>query len=257
MLKVRVIPTILLKNECVVKGVGFDSWRRIGTILPAIKVYTARQVDELIIVDITATNDNRDPDYDEIENFSRECFVPLTIGGGIKNIGQVKKILRAGADKVCVNSAAYETPELITEIASSFGVQCVVASIDAKKVGGVYKCFSNCAKTETPYEAAEWAKKLEQLGAGEILITSIERDGTMSGYDHELIRCVSQNVKIPVIASGGAGCYEDMLRALSEGGASAVAAASMFHFTQNTPVEAKKYLSEKGVSVRNVNVRLR
>lgn len=257
MLKVRVIPTILWKNESIVKGVGFDSWRRIGTILPAIKVYTARQVDELIILDITATIDNREPDYDEIENFSRECFVPLTIGGGIKNINQVKKILRAGADKVSINSAAYETPELITEIASAFGTQCIVASIDAKKMKSGYKCFKNCAKIETPYEVSEWAQKLEKLGAGEILITSIERDGTMSGYDNELIKSVAENVKIPVIASGGAGSYEDMLCALNDGGASAIAAASMFHFTQKTPVEAKKYLSEKGISVRNVNIKLR
>ncbi len=257
MLKTRVIPTILLRNECVVKGVGFDSWRRIGTILPAIKVYTARQVDELIIMDITATNENRDPDYEEIDNFSRECFVPLTIGGGIKNIEQVKKILRAGADKVCINSAAYDAPELITEIASTFGVQCVVASIDAKKTGSGYKCFKNCAKTETGLEAAEWAQRLEKLGAGEILITSIERDGTMSGYEYELIKSVSEKVNIPVIASGGAGCYNDMLKAINEGGASAVAAASIFHFTQSTPLEAKKHLSDNGIRVRNAGIMLR
>ncbi len=257
MLKVRIIPTILLRNECVVKGIGFDSRRRIGTILPAIKVYTARQVDELIINDIAATEENREPDYGEIENFSRECFVPLTIGGGIKTINHVKKILRAGADKVCVNSAAYDTPELITEIAARFGSQCVVAAIDVRKKDGIYSCYKNCGKTPAGYEAAEMAIKLEKLGAGEILITSIEHDGAMNGYDCELIKIISKNVSIPVIASGGAGCYEDMLNALKEGGASAVAAASIFHFTQCTPIEAKKYLSEKGVRIRNTGIMLR
>ena len=257
MLKVRVIPTILWKNECVVKGVGFDSWRRIGTIMPAIKVYNTRQVDELIVVDITATQEGREPDYCEIENFSQECFVPLTIGGGIKSIEQVKKILRAGADKVSVNSGAFDAPEIISEIARTFGSQCAVVSIDVKKIDGKYKCFKNSGKVETDHEAGEWAERAEKLGAGEILITSITRDGTMEGYDNDLIKDISSRVKIPVIASGGAGNYEHMLQAINLGGASAVAAASIFHFTQQTPIEAKKYLSEKGDCVRNVNVRLR
>jgi len=257
MLKVRVIPTILWKNECVVKGIGFDSWRRIGTMIPAIKVYNTRQVDELIVVDINATDEWREPDYAEIDNFSAECFVPLTVGGGIKNIEQVKKILRAGADKVCVNSSAFDTPEIISEIARSFGSQCAVVSIDAKKINGRYKCFKNSGKIETGREAGEWAETVEKLGAGEILITSVTRDGTMEGYDIDLIKEISSRVRIPVIASGGAGNYDHMLSAINEGGASAVAAASIFHFTQQTPVEAKKYLSGKGICVRNVNVRLR
>lgn len=252
MLKTRIIPTLLWKNVGLVKGIGFDSWRRVGTILPAIKVYNTRQVDELIIVDITATTEGRTPDYDEINDFSSECFVPLTVGGGIKNIETVKNLLRAGADKVVINSAAFDTPDLITQIANTFGSQCVVVSIDAKKTENYYECFSHSGTTPTGKEVGEWAKTVESYGAGEIIVTSIENDGTMNGYDIELIKTVSKNVKIPVIASGGAGNYEDMFKAISEGHASAVAAASIFHYTQQTPLEAKKYLSSKGVPVRTV-----
>lgn len=250
MLKTRVIPTLLWKNIGLVKGIGFDSWRIVGTVLPAIKVYNTRQVDELIIVDILATNENSQLDLQALEDFSAECFVPLTVGGGIKNIEDVRKILCAGADKVSVNSALFETPELVTEIAKKFGTQCVVVSIDAKKVNGKYECFSHSGTKPTGKEVSQWAKYLESLGAGEILITSIEKDGTMDGYDLELIKKVTEAVKIPVIASGGAGDYEDMYKALSEAKASAVAAASIYHFTQQTPLEAKKYLASKGIPIR-------
>ncbi len=250
MLKTRIIPTLLWKDSGLVKGMGFDSWRRVGTILPAIKVYNTRQVDELIIVDITATNNDREPDYAEVEDFSSECFVPLTVGGGIKNIEHVKKLLRVGADKVAINSAMYDNPELITEIAKMFGTQCVVASIDAKKVGSKYECFSHSGQKSTGKEVSEWAKKVCELGAGEILITSIEKDGVMQGYDIDLIKTVTSVVNIPIIASGGAGNYEDMYKAYIEGGASAIAAASIFHFTQQTPREAKLYLQQKGVNTR-------
>ncbi len=250
MLKTRIIPTLLWKNIGLVKGIGFDSWRIVGTVLPAIKVYNTRQVDELIIVDILATRENSELDLRALEDFSAECFVPLTVGGGIKNIDDVRKILCAGADKVCINSALFETPELVSEIAKKFGTQCVVGSIDAKKVNGKYECFSHSGTKSTGKEVVEWAKYLESLGAGEILITSIEKDGTMEGYDLELIKKVTEAVKIPVIASGGAGNYEDMYNALDKAKASAVAAASIFHFTQQTPLEAKRYLSSKGIAVR-------
>lgn len=250
MLKTRVIPTLLWKNIGLVKGISFDSWRIVGTVLPAIKVYNTRQVDELIIVDILATKENSKLDLQALKDFSSECFVPLTVGGGIKTIEDVREILYAGADKVSVNSALFETPELVTEIANKFGTQCIVVSIDAKKVDGKYECYSHSGTKPTGKEVVEWAKHLEKLGAGEILITSIEKDGAMEGYDLELIKKITDAVKIPVIASGGAGNYEDMYKALKEANASAVAAASIYHFTEQTPLEAKKYLTSKGIPIR-------
>ncbi len=251
MLKVRIIPTLLWKEVGLVKGVSFDSWRRVGPILPAIKVYNTRQVDELIVVDITAYTEMREPDYDTVEEFSQECFVPLTIGGGIRTINHVKRLLRAGADKVSINSSAYEQEDLIKESSRMFGKQCIVVSIDVKKKDdGKYECFSESGSKSTGLNPVYWAKIVESLGTGEILITSIDNDGTMAGYDLELIKLISSEVRIPVIASGGAGCYEDMYKAITYGGASAVAAACIFHFTEQTPLEAKHYLSERGIPVR-------
>jgi cyclase len=253
LLKTRIIPTLLWKNIGLVKGVGFDNWRIVSTVLPAIKVYNTRQVDELIIVDILATKEGSEIDLQALKDFSAECFVPLTVGGGIKNIEDVRKILCAGADKVSINSALFETPELVTEISNKFGTQCVVAGIDAKNLNDKYECFSHSGTKPTGKEVSQWAKYLESLGAGEILITSIEKDGTMNGYDLDLIKLVTDSVKIPVIASGGAGNYDDMYRAINEANASAVAAASIYHFTEQTPLEAKKYLASKNIPVRNVN----
>jgi cyclase len=250
MLKVRVIPTLLWKNVGLVKGVGFDSWRRVGTVLPAIKVYNMREVDELILLDISATPEGREPDYESIEEFSVECFVPLTVGGGVNNIGQIRALLKAGADKVAINTAAYSNPGLIQEAAARFGSQCVVAAIDARrKKDGDYEAYSHCGTKPSGHSVEAWANRLEGLGAGEILITSIERDGTMEGFDLDLVRRISGAVRIPVIASGGAGNYQHFYDAISEG-ASAVAAASMFHFTEQTPLEAKQFLAKKGLPVR-------
>ena len=247
MLKVRVIPTLLYKSVGLVKGVGFNSWRRVDTVLPAIKVYNMREVDELILLDIEATNENRDPDYDEIRDFSRECFVPFCVGGGIHNIEQIRQLLRAGADKVAINTAAYSNISLITEGADLFGSQCIVASIDCRKIGTEYHCFSHNGTVDTGYQVEQWAKKVVDAGAGEILLTSIELDGTMEGYDIELIKKVTASVSVPIIASGGAGNYEHMREAIVDAGASAVAAASIYHFTEQTPREAKEYLQEHGV----------
>lgn len=256
LLKVRVIPTLLWKDVGLVKGIGFDSWRRVGTVMPAIKVYNTRQVDELIIMDITATPEGRSPDYDAINEFSSECFVPLAVGGGIKSIADIKNLLRAGADKVCINSSAYGNPSLIREASEKFGSQCIVVSIDTRrKADGSYECCSHSGTQATSKEPGTWAKEMEQMGAGEILITSIENDGTMKGYDVELIKKVADNVCIPVIASGGAGNYQHMYDVINIGKASAVAAASIFHFTEQTPIEAKRFLAEKGIPVRNINVR--
>jgi cyclase len=251
MLKVRVIPTLLWKQFGLVKGVGFDSWRRVGPVLPTIKVYNQREVDELILVDILAHKSGDDLDFESIEEFGQDCFVPLTVGGGITRIDQVQRLLRAGADKVSVNSAAYVRPQLVTEIAQRHGSQCVVVSIDVRADSkGCWKCFSQAGQFATGREVREWAREMEDCGAGEILITSIECDGTMQGYDLALIEAVAATVKIPVIASGGAGTYEHMVQAVTQAGASAVAAASMFHFTEQTPAGAKSALAAAGVPVR-------
>jgi cyclase len=230
MLKVRVIPTLLWKQFGLVKGVGFDSWRRVGPVLPAIKVYNQREVDELVLVDIVAHLGDEDLDFESIDEFGQDCFVPLTVGGGITRIEQVQRLLRAGADKVAVNTAAYTHPELVTEIARRHGAQCVVASIDVRAQDGGWSCFSHAGKTATGREVVAWARELQDRGAGEILITSIERDGTMQGYDLPLIEAVTQ------------------------AGASAVAAASMFHFTEQTPAGAKAALAAAGVPVRQAFV---
>lgn len=250
MLKVRVIPTLLWKQFGLVKGVGFDSWRRVGPVLPAVKVYNQREVDELVLVDIVAHKGNDEPDFESIDEFGQDCFVPLTVGGGITRIDQVQRLLRAGADKVAVNTATYANPELISEIASRHGAQCVVASIDVRKQDGNWACFSHAGQKLTGREVVEWARELEDRGAGEILITSIDRDGTMQGYDLALIETVVRAVKVPVIASGGAGSYQHMIDAVKHAGASAVAAASIFHFTEQTPADAKTAMANAGIPIR-------
>lgn len=251
MLKVRIIPTLLWKDFGLVKGVSFNSWRRIGAILPAIKVYNKRQVDELIVVDIAATLKKEPPDIASISDFSSECFVPLTVGGGIRDIVDAKNILKAGADKICLNSIAYENPGVIRDISDMFGSQCVVVSIDARRnERGRFECYSHCGSIATGKDPGEWARHVESLGAGEILSTSIEKDGTMNGYDIKLIKKITDNVNIPVIASGGAGNYEHMLAAILEAKASAVAAASIFQFTQMTPLGAKQFLGKHNIMVR-------
>jgi len=254
MLKVRVIPTLLWKQFGLVKGVGFDSWRRVGPVLPAIKVYNQREVDELVLVDIVAHQSDDEPDFESIEEYGQDCFVPLTVGGGITRIDQVQRLLRAGADKVAINTAAYVRPELVSEVARRHGVQCVVASIDVRTTDGGWTCFSHAGQQATGREVVTWARELEDRGAGEILITSIERDGTMQGYDLALIEAVARAVKIPVIASGGAGTYRHMVDAVTQAGASAVAAASIFHFTEQTPAGAKAALAAAGVPVRQAFV---
>lgn len=251
MLKVRVIPTLLWKGFGLVKGEAFDSWRQVGTVMPSIKVYNARDVDELILLDINATEEGREPDYDSIEDFACECFVPLTYGGGVNDLSVIRKVLLSGADKVAINTVAYLKPDLVKDAAYKFGSQCIVASIDVRKnESGDYECYSHCGTTGTGRKPVKWAQTLEALGVGEILLTSVERDGTMQGYDCELIQSVSSAVSIPVIASGGAGNYGHMLQALKDGQATAIAAASIFHFTEQTPAEAKDYLAQHGIPVR-------
>ncbi len=255
MLKVRVIPTLLWKHFGLVKGVSFDSWRRVGPVLPAIRVYNQREVDELILVDIVATGNNESPDYESVADFSSDCFVPFTVGGGVQRAEQVQHLLRVGADKVCLNSAVYDNPSLIKEIAKKHGQQCVVVSIDVRQQEkGIWTCFSQAGQKSESISVLDWAKQVEDLGAGEILLTSIERDGTMKGYDLGLIETVSQAVSIPVIASGGAGCAQHMIDAVKQAGASAVAAASIFHFTEQTPAQMKVAMQAAGIPVRKAYV---
>ena len=250
MLKVRIIPTLLWKNPGLVKGVGFDSWRRVGTVLPAVKVYNVRDVDELIVVDVTATREGRVPQRSWVRGFAPFCFVPLTVGGGITDVDQITELLRGGADKVSIGSAAFERPELIGRAAGRFGSQCVVVSLDARREGGgEAECIARSGTIATGRTPAEAARDMCDRGAGEILLTSIDRDGTMSGYDLDLIAEVAGAIDVPLIASGGAGNYQHMIEAV-RAGASAVAAASMFHFTEQTPAEAKKALAAAGIPVR-------
>ena len=250
MLKVRVIPTLLWKSPGLVKGVGFDSWRRVGTVLPAVKVYNARDVDELIVVDISANREARPPDALWVRGYSPYCFIPLTIGGGITRADEIAELLHAGADKISIGTAAYSNPQLIEEGARRFGAQCIVVSIDAKRDGdGNLWCASHSGSKRVPRNPVEWAREMADRGAGEILLTSVDRDGTMNGYDLDLISRVAASVDVPIIASGGAGHYGHMVEAV-RAGASAVAAASMFHFTEQTPAEAKKALAKAGIPVR-------
>ncbi len=219
--------------------------------MQAVKVYNMREVDELVFLDIAATSENRQPDFDLIDELADECFMPLTVGGGVRDTEDVRQLLMVGADKVAINSAVIEKPGLVAECACQFGSQCIVISIDARcDVNGRYEVFTHAGKVPTGYDPRDLALKAQEAGAGEILLTSIDQDGKMQGYDLELISRVTEAVRIPVIASGGAGTYAHMARAIKEGGASAIAAASIFHFTQQTPTEAKAYLVAEGFQVR-------
>lgn len=252
MLKVRVMPTLLYKDFTLVKGVAFNSWRRVGAAMQAVEVYNMREVDELVFLDISATRDGRQPDYDLIDELADECFMPMTVGGGIRSIDEVRRLLMVGADKVAINTAAVERPALVGEIAGRFGSQCCVVSIDVRRhADGRNEVFTHAGTKPTGLDPIALARRAEADGAGEVLLTSIDRDGTMQGYDVELVKAMTQAVGIPVIASGGAGNYGHMVSVLCEGGASAVAAASIFHFTEQTPLEAKRHLAAHGLPVRH------
>jgi len=251
MLKVRVMPTLLFKDLGLVKGIRFDSWRRVGSVMQAVKVYNLREVDELIFLDISATSERRSPDLETVDEIADECFMPLTVGGGVRTVEQARKLLQVGADKIALNTAALETPDLVRELAEELGSQCVVVSIDVqRRANGSYEVTSQSGTFATGKDPIIWSREVEQLGAGEILLTSVDLDGTMEGYDVDVTRRVSEAISIPVIASGGAGNYEHMASVLIEGKASAVAAASIFHFTQQTPLEAKYFLRDRGIEVR-------
>ena len=249
--KIRVMPTLLYKEVGLVKGTSFDSWRRVGSAMQAVKVYNMREVDELVYLDVTATAEKRPPDFESVDELADECFMPLTVGGGVRTVEDVRRLLQVGADKVSINTAVVEDPTIIREIARRFGSQCVVVSIDARRLAdGAYEVYTHSGMVATGRDPISLAQEVESMGAGEILLTSIDRDGTMTGYDIELTRQVCETVSVPVIASGGAGSYLHMAEVLQQGHASAVAAASIFHFTHQTPLEAKCYLRKEGINVR-------
>lgn len=249
--KIRVMPTLLFRDVGLVKGVGFDSWRRTGSALQAIKVYNMREVDELVFLDIRATPDGRAPDFAQIDELADECFMPMTVGGGVRTTDHIGQLLAVGADKVAINTGALGNPQLIQDGAVRYGSQCIVVSIDARRhADGRREVMGQCGKAPTGRDPVEWAREVEALGAGEILLTSIDRDGTFEGYDIELTRAVVDAVKIPVIASGGCGSYQHMADVLTHGKVDAIAAASIFHFTEQTPREAKQFLRDQGFRVR-------
>ena len=247
----RIIPCLDVNKGRVVKGINFVNFRDAGDPVEAAKFYNDSLADELVFLDITASSDDRSIMLDVVKRTAEQVFIPLTVGGGIRSIEDFRKILSAGADKISVNSAAVKRPELINEAAERFGSQCVVVAIDAKRrEGGGFDVYLNGGRVNTGIDAVEWAKEAFERGAGEILLTSMDCDGVKNGYDIELTKAVSSAVNIPVIASGGAGKAEHFYDALTEGGADAALAASLFHFREMEIKDLKKYLKGRDVPVR-------
>ena len=248
----RIIPCLDVKNGRVVKGVNFINFKDAGDPAEVGAAYDKSGADELVFLDITASSDARDTAVEMVRKVAEKVFIPFTVGGGIRTVDDFKAILREGADKVSVNSAAIMNPNLISEAAEKFGSQCVVVAIDAKRRqdGSGWNIYKNGGRVDMGLDAVEWAVKAEKLGAGEILLTSMDGDGTKAGYDLELTRAIAENVSIPVIASGGAGTMEHFYEAFTEGKAEAALAASLFHFKEMEIRDLKAYLREKGISVR-------
>ena len=250
MIKIRIIPCLDVDNGRVVKGINFVNLIDAGDPVKQAKFYSDNGADEITFLDITATHERREAMVDIIERTANECLVPLTVGGGIRNIDDMKKFLSVGADKVSVNSSAIKDPKIITKGALKFGNQCIVVAIDAKKKGNSWEVYVNGGRISTGIDAIQWAKKVEKLGAGEILLTSMDRDGTKSGFDLNLTKEVSSSVSIPVIASGGIGEINHFVDGVKKGGASALLAASVFHFGEFSISEVKKHLISQGIDVR-------
>ena len=251
MLTKRIIPCLDVNNGLVVKGVNFVNLIDAGDPVACAKAYDEAGADELVFLDITATSDRRTTVVDMVRRVAEQVFIPFTVGGGIRTVEDFKSVLREGADKISVNSAAIENPTLISEAAEKFGSQCVVVAIDARSRGdGGWNIYKAGGRIDCGIDAVEWAMKCEKMGAGEILLTSMDGDGTKNGYDLKLTRAISEAVGIPVIASGGAGKLEHFYDALTEGGADAALAASLFHFKELEIRQVKEYLRERGVSVR-------
>ena len=250
MLKNRIIPCLDVKNGRVVKGINFVDLKDAGDPVEQAKIYSDGGADEICFLDITASNENRDTIYDVVERTSKKCFVPLTVGGGVRSIEDISKLLNCGADKVSINTAAVQSSEVVIESSKKFGSQCIVIAIDAKLNGDKWEVFTHGGRNNTNIDAIEFAKKMEDSGAGELLVTSMDRDGTQVGYDIELISKISSNVNIPLIASGGVGNLDHLVDGINLGNASAVLAASIFHYGKYSIKEAKEYLDSKGIPVR-------
>jgi cyclase len=251
MLKMRVIPCLDVKDGRVVKGVNFVDLRDAGDPVEQARVYDAAGADELCFLDIAASAEERDTLYDVVRRTAEQCFMPLTVGGGVRKVEDIRKLLLAGADKVSINTAAVARPEFVREAAEKFGAQCIVVAVDAKATGpGKWGIFTHGGRRETGLDAVEWAQRMAEYGAGEILLTSMDRDGTKSGFDLALTRAVADAVTVPVIASGGVGSLDDLVDGIREGHATAVLAASIFHFGTHTIAEAKARLADAGIPVR-------
>ena len=255
MLKMRVIPCLDVKDGRVVKGVNFVDLRDAGDPVEQARVYDAAGADELCFLDITASHENRGIILDVVRETAEHCFMPLTVGGGVRRLEDIRKLLLAGADKVSINTAAVSNPEFVREAARKFGTQCIVVAIDAKQVApGKFEVFTHGGRNATGIDAVEWARKMESFGAGEILLTSMDRDGTGEGYDIPLTRAIADAVRVPVIASGGVGTLQHMVEGLRDGHATAVLAASIFHFGSYSIAEAKAAIAGAGLPVRPIEV---
>ena len=250
MLKHRIIPCLDVKNGRVVKGINFVELKDAGDPVEQAKIYSDGGADEICFLDITASNENRDTIYDVVERTSKKCFVPLTVGGGVRSVEDINKLLNCGADKVSINTAAVQNPEVIIESSKKFGSQCIVVAIDAKKNENKWEVFTHGGRNNTGIDVIEFAKKMEASGAGELLVTSMDRDGTQIGYDNDLMLKISSIVNIPTIVSGGVGNLDHLVEGIKLGNASAVLAASIFHYGTHSINEAKQYLNLKGIPVR-------
>ena len=250
MLKNRIIPCLDVKNGRVVKGINFVDLQDAGDPVEQAKIYSDGGADEICFLDITASNENRDTIYHVVKETSKKCFVPLTVGGGVRSIEDINKLLNCGADKVSINTAAVKDSNVVLESSKKFGSQCIVVAIDAKKNGDKWDVYTHGGRNNSGLDALEFSKKMEDSGAGELLVTSMDRDGTQIGYDIDLMKKISSMVNIPLIASGGVGNLDHLAEGIKEGNASAVLAASIFHYGKHSVIEAKEYLNSKGIPVR-------
>ena len=254
MLKARIIPCLDVKGGRVVKGVNFVDLRDAGDPVEQARVYDTAGADELCFLDITASHENRDTIYEVVSGSAEQCFMPLTVGGGVRNTDDIRKLLLAGADKVSINTAAVHRPEFVAEASERFGAQCIVVAIDAKSVGeGRWEIFTHGGRKSTGIDAIEWAKKMVSNGAGEILLTSMDRDGTGTGFDIALTRAIADSIPVPVIASGGVGNLDHLVEGVRDGHATAVLAATIFHFGEFTIAEAKAHMAAAGIPMRLVS----